>query len=78
MDLAITFLNQKYIVELKIWRGEKAHQKGIKQLSDYLERQNQEKGYLVIFDFRKSSQEALQKKQEWIRTTEKEIFAIWV
>jgi hypothetical protein len=51
-------MNSKYIVELKKWYSEEYHKKGIVQLSDYLERQNQEKGYLLIFDPRI-------RKKEW-------------
>ncbi|RLD60221.1 MAG: AAA family ATPase [Bacteroidetes bacterium] len=74
LDIVITFYNKKYIVELKIWRGEKYHQKGLDQLCDYLERQNQDKGFLVIFD----SKGKKEWKQESIDLNEKEIFAIWV
>ncbi|MCP5051338.1 MAG: AAA family ATPase, partial [bacterium] len=50
LDVVITYNNKKYIVELKIWRGEVYHQEGIKQLYDYLDRQNLETGYLLIYD----------------------------
>ena len=74
LDVVITFYNKKYIVELKIWRGEKYHQKGLNQLCDYLERQDQNKGYLVIFD-NKGKKEW---KQENIKKSDREIFAVWV
>jgi hypothetical protein len=38
------------MAELKIWRGQVAHEKGLNQLSDYLDRLNLTEGYLVIFD----------------------------
>jgi len=47
LDIVITFENQKYIVELKIWRGETYHQEGIRQFCDYLDRQNQSRGVPV-------------------------------
>lgn len=75
LDVVITYLDQKYIVELKLWRGQQAHQRGLEQLSDYLERTNLDKGYLVIFDFRKQS------KNWQSETTEvdgKEIFTIHI
>ncbi|MCP5046443.1 MAG: AAA family ATPase [bacterium] len=58
LDVVITFENRKYIVELKIWRGESYHQEGIKQLCAYLEQQNQEVGYLLIYDLRKEKGKA--------------------
>lgn len=74
LDVVITFYNQKYIIELKIWREEKYHKKGIKQLCDYLEKQNQSKGYLVIFNYKTKKQW----KQDRIKINDKEIFAVWV
>jgi len=76
LDIVITFENKKYIVELKIWRGESYHQAGIGQLCDYLDRQNERKGYLLIYDLRKESGRA----GEWekIERQGKEIFAAWI
>lgn len=51
LDVVITFNNARYVVELKIWRGEKAHQKGLSQLSGYLDALGLDKGYLLIYDF---------------------------
>jgi len=35
MDIVITYRNKRVV--LKIWYGEKAHQEGLQQLSDYLD-----------------------------------------
>ena len=74
MDIVVTFYEYKYIIELKLWYGNKAHEKGLLQLADYLERQNQEKGWLVIFEHRR--------KKTWSKKTMrkkgKEIFGVWV
>ena len=75
LDIVITYMNSKYIVELKKWYGEEYHKKGIARLSAYLEQQNREKGYLLIFDFREQKKEW---KQERIHSQGKEIFAVWV
>lgn len=76
LDIVITFENQKYIVELKIWRGEAYHQTGIRQLCDYLDRQNQKKGYLLIYDLRKEM--GRQGTWEKIEQQGKEIHAAWL
>ena len=52
LDVAITFYQHKYVVELKIWHGEAAHQKGVEQWAAYLKAQQMETGFLVIFDHR--------------------------
>ncbi len=51
-------------------------QEGIVQLCDYLDRENQTRGYLVIFDLRKQS--ARVGEWEKIEMQGKEIFAAWV
>lgn len=76
LDVVITFENKKYIVELKIWRGETYHQEGINQLADYLDRQNQTVGYLLIYDLRKERNKA--GVFEMLETNGKEIFAAWI
>jgi hypothetical protein len=43
-----------YIIELKIWRGEEYHKKGLIQLGEYLEQYSLTEGYLLLFDFRKT------------------------
>jgi hypothetical protein len=74
LDIIITYLQSKYLVEMKIWRGDKAHQKGVIQLADYLDKQGLDQGYLVIFDH--SAVKNWEKKR--IRKAGKRILAIWV
>ena len=70
IDVVITYNNFKYIAELKIWYGEEAHQKGLTQLTDYLDRQNLDTGYLVIFDHSKRKSW----KKDWLERDGKRIF----
>jgi hypothetical protein len=74
MDIAVSFFQHKYIIELKMWRGTVAHKKGLVQLGDYLDRQNSSEGYLVIFE------QTVEKswKKGWIRANGKKVFAVWV
>jgi hypothetical protein len=74
LDVVITYHEHKYVAELKIWRGEKAHKAGIAQLVDYLDRQGLDKGYLIIFD----NNEVKEWKSKTIRTKGKRIKAVWV
>lgn len=55
-DMIITFNNKEYILELKLWHGEKYHQDGLKQLAGYLKSKNHKIGYLVAFNFNKSKE----------------------
>lgn len=74
LDLVITYNNFKYIIEMKIWRGPKYHENGLKQLCDYLDIHGLDKGYLVIFNFNKNKEF----KEERISSEGKEIFVVYV
>ncbi len=74
LDVVITFFQHQYIAELKRWNGQKIHEEGVKQLADYLDLQNQTKGFLVIFEYRT----AKTWRKEWIQYEDKEIFAVWI
>jgi hypothetical protein len=76
LDIVVTFFKERYIVELKIWRGPQAHEKGVKQLTDYLERLNADRGYLIIYDLRKSGED--EGKMEKMMVDGREIFMVWV
>ena len=74
IDIVITYLNRRYVIELKRWRGKKYHEAGLQQLSDYLDTYAIKKGYLLIFDFRKTKTY----QQKVITFKDKTIFAVWV
>lgn len=52
IDLLIIHNTRKYIVETKIWEGEKYYQAGKKQLVAYLKSEKADEGYYVVFDHR--------------------------
>jgi AAA-like domain len=74
LDVVISYHGHKYVAELKIWRGPKAHKAGLEQLADYLDRQGLDAGFLVIFDH----SEAKEWKTQRSRVKGKRIFAVWV
>ncbi|MDZ7876665.1 MAG: AAA family ATPase [Saprospiraceae bacterium] len=74
LDVVVTYFEHKYVAELKIWRGEKAHDKGLVQLADYLERQALTEGYLLIFDH----SEVKKWDSDWTEKKGKKIFIVWV
>ena len=75
MDLVVTYDKQEYIVELKIWHGDKYEELGRDQLSGYLATRGMDEGYLVTFDFSKNKQEA---EPQWIEWNGKRIFEVIV
>jgi hypothetical protein len=74
LDVVITHLNEKYVAELKLWYGQKAHEKGLLQLVDYLNMQSLSEGYLMIFDH----SEIKNWQSEWVEVEGKRIFTVWV
>lgn len=54
IDLVIFHNGRKYIVETKIWEGERRFQSGKKQLMTYLKLEQAVEGYYVVFDHRET------------------------
>lgn len=50
------YLGQQYILELKIWRGERYNEEGEKQISEYLDYFNLSTGYMLSFNFNKKKE----------------------
>ena len=53
MDVEIHYLGKRYIIELKIWHGERYHRKGEQQIIDYLDYFGLQTGYMLSFNFNK-------------------------
>ena len=66
-DIIVNFLNQQYIVELKIWDGIKKHEKAYDQLLGYMDKFHQSEGYLLTFNFNQKKE----LKHEWIDIDDK-------
>ena len=71
MDLVVTFGQQEFIIELKIWRGDKYEESGRDQLASYLATRNMDEGYLVTFDFSKNKKDA---EPQWIEWNGKRLY----
>lgn len=75
MDLIVTYGSDEFILELKIWHGDKYEQNGRDQLSDYLNLRGKDQGYLLTFDFSKNK---VEKEPEWIKVNGKRIYEVVV
>ena len=53
------YLGQQYIIELKIWRGERYNTAGEKQISEYLNYWNLDTGYMLSFNFNKNKEQGV-------------------
>lgn len=62
-DVIVDYLGEQFIVELKIWNGEKYHADGESQVIGYLERYHVKKGYLLTFCFNKNKKPGVKEVQ---------------
>ena len=60
MDIIITHNQQKYIVETKIWRGDRRYQVGKRQLAAYLSSEGLTEGYYIVFDHREDPEQRVE------------------
>ncbi len=70
LDAIIIFNNEKFIIELKLWKGDKLHEQGINQIKDYMKREKVDKGYMIIMNKNQS--------KEYKTSDENGIFTAWV
>lgn len=59
MDIVIDYLGIRYVIELKIWRGNAYNERGEEQLTRYLEYFDLQTGYLLSFCFNKNKKSGL-------------------
>lgn len=55
-DVIIDYRGEQFIIEMKIWHGQEYHEKGEKQLSEYLDSYHLKKGYMISFCFNKKKE----------------------
>jgi len=48
LDVVVTFREEKFVVELKVWRGPKYHAEGKERLMQYMQTMSINKGYMLI------------------------------
>ena len=55
-DVIVDYHGEQFIIELKLWRGDAYHERGGRQLSDYLDHYHLDKGNMLSFDFNLNKQ----------------------
>jgi len=76
MDVVVDYAQEQFIIELKLWKGERAQVRAYEQLLNYMNARHLDKGYLLTFDFRKEGNR--EPKAEWVQVGDKEIFDVIV
>ena len=59
-DVIVDYKGKRFVIELKIWRGNEYNTRGEQQLFEYLEFYKMEKGYLLSFNFNKNKKTGIQ------------------
>lgn len=62
-DIIVDYLGQQYVIELKIWRGERYNAEGERQISAYLDYWNLQTGYMLSFNFNKGKEQGVRRVQ---------------
>ncbi|MEA1973045.1 MAG: AAA family ATPase, partial [Candidatus Cloacimonadota bacterium] len=70
LDIVVMFKDEKFIIELKLWYGEKYHKQGIEQIKDYMKREHCKDGYMIIM--------SKNNDKKFTTTDEDGIFTIWL
>ncbi|MCL1792620.1 MAG: AAA-like domain-containing protein [Oscillospiraceae bacterium] len=76
MDVVVDYGREQFIIELKLWRGERYNDEAYEQLLGYMESKKAATGYLLTFDFRKGANKT--RRAEWLDFGGKKIFDVVV
>ena len=60
-DVIVDYLGERFVVELKIWRGPRHNEAGERQMAGYLERFGLEVGYMLSFNFNRRKEPGLRR-----------------
>ena len=61
MDIVIHYLGRRYIIEVKIWRGERYNENGEQQIIGYLDYFGLDTGYMLSFNFNKKKKTGVER-----------------
>ncbi|MBR3312815.1 MAG: ATP-binding protein [Atopobiaceae bacterium] len=60
-DVVVDYLGERFVVELKIWRGPRYNEAGERQISGYLDYFGLDVGYMLSFNFNKRKEPGLRR-----------------
>lgn len=66
--------HEQFIIELKLWHGEAAHEAAYEQVADYLRSKGAKQGYLVTFDLRKCANR--KPREYWVSVGDLRLFDV--
>ncbi|MBR3159170.1 MAG: AAA-like domain-containing protein [Atopobiaceae bacterium] len=60
-DVVVDYLGERFVVELKVWRGPRYNKQGERQVAGYLERFGLDVGYMLSFNFNKRKEPGMRR-----------------
>lgn len=59
MDVVVDYLGERFVIKLKIWRGNAYNERGQQQLADYLDAYHLDTGYMLSYNFNRNKKNGL-------------------
>ena len=60
-DIIVDYKGERFVIEMKVWRGNAYHERGEAQLSGYLDYYHLKKGYMISFNFNRKKETGVHK-----------------
>ncbi len=60
-DVIVDYAGERFVIELKVWRGQSRHEEGEEQLKGYLEHFGLDVGYMLSFNFNQKKEPGLKR-----------------
>jgi len=78
LDILVEFANQKFVSEIKLYKGPKTFDEGLNQICEYLNQIGLSEGYLMIFSDTRPTDDDSRYKVETVEHLGKRIFVYWL
>ena len=78
LDILVEFAGEKFVSEIKLYRGEKTLSDGLNQICEYLNQIGLSEGYLMIFQKNLATDEDSRYRVETVEHLGKRVFVYWL
>ncbi|MBW7877627.1 MAG: ATP-binding protein, partial [Candidatus Cloacimonetes bacterium] len=78
LDILVEFANQKFVSEIKLYKGPKTLDEGLNQICEYLTQIGLTEGNLMIFADTKATDEDSRYRVETVKHLGKRVFVYWL
>ncbi|MBW7877573.1 MAG: ATP-binding protein, partial [Candidatus Cloacimonetes bacterium] len=78
LDILVTFAGQRFVTEIKLYKGPKTLDEGLNQIGEYLDQIGLSEGYLMIFADTKATDDDSRYRVETVQHLGKKIWVYWL